>query len=114
MTTPVIAPPGVDPNIAPSDWPLARDVRRVLETHYPGWDWGVEIPRGQNVIIVRNLTCNPNGKYGWLIHRDKLGAALSEVERGAGAFLERYRMRRAGFRPEETEGRIMQLEKPEM
>ncbi len=113
MTTPVIAPPAIDPRIARRDWPLARAVRHVLESHYPEWAWGVEIPQGQNVVIVRNLDCDPKGKYGMVLHRDKLDPALRQVVLAGGEFLERFRMRRAGYRPEETNGRVLVLERPE-
>ncbi len=111
--TATIAPPAINPHIAPRDWSLARDVRHILETHYPGWIWGVEIPEGQNVVIVRNLDCDPHGKYGMVLHRDKLDPTLQKVVAAAGEFLERYRMRRGAYREEETDGRILVLEKPD-
>ena len=111
--TATIAPPPIAAAIAPCDWSLARDVRHVLETHYPGWVWGVEIPEGQNVVIVRNLDCDPHGKYGMVLHRDKLDPTLRKVVDAAGEFLERYRMRRGAYRPEEIDGRILILERPD-
>ena len=113
MTATQIAPPAIDSQILPRDWSLARDVRYMLETHYPEWAWGVEIPPGQNVVIVRNLDCDPRGKFGFVLHRDKLDPTLRRVVMAGGEFLERYRMRRAAYRPEETEGRLMVTERPE-
>lgn len=93
------------------DDPLIAEVNNLLTTHYPGWCWYVQAPEGGNVVIVRNLDCDPHGKMGMVIHKDKYtsGGAI----RAGGEFLERYRMRRGEYREEEVEGRTMLLEKPD-
>lgn len=98
------------------DETLARDVRAKLFQHYPGWAWAVEIPPGQNVVIIRNLDANPRGQYGLVIHKDKLygDPYLKKVVMGAGEFLERYRLIRAGWKPGILSGHQMFLAKPEM
>ena len=79
MSVPEIDVPNIDPNILPRDWALARAVRHVLETHYPGWCWGVEIPPHQNVVTIRNLDCDPHGKHGFVLTPGRYcGSALEE------------------------------------
>ncbi len=98
----------------PKDVKLCGEIGRKLWEHYPDWDWGVEIPPdNQNVVIVRNVTCDPRGNMGMVCHKDKLDPALQSVVRAGGEFLERYNMRRGRFREEEIDGRQMIFEKPE-
>ncbi len=103
-----------EPDLTPLDRELGLKVLNKLHTAYPGWSWIVDVPPGQNVVIVRNATCDPRGRMGFVIYKDRLygDPQLLKVMRAGGEFLERYRMRRAAYRPEFVEGRNMHLEKP--
>jgi len=94
---------------------LGKDILRKLERHYPGWAWKVEFPPGgqSGVVIIRHLDCDPRGKMGMIIKLQLIAAdpALVMVERLAGEFLERYRLKRLGFRPELLDDRIMLFER---
>lgn len=104
-----------EPDVTPMDRELGRRCLEVLHEHYPEWQWVVEIPPGQNVVVVRNLDCDPYGRMGMVSHKDRLygDQKLHKVIMGAGEFLERYRMKAAGFDKKQMEGRIMLLERPE-
>lgn len=97
---------------------LCAEIGRILVDHYPGWGWYVDIPPKQNVVIIRNLTCDPRGRMGFVKHKDKInmGALRREVCLAAGAFLEHYEYLKghAGrFRPDDLNGREMLFEKPQ-
>ena len=97
----------------PEDVTLCGQIGHLLVSHYPDWDWRVEIPPDQNIIIIRNLTCDPYGKMGMVRYKSDLDPTLKCVVMAAGELLERYRMRRGPWTPDQTEGRIMCLAKPE-
>lgn len=103
-------------DVDPRDIPLGRDILHILHTVYPGWAWVVEIPRGQNIVNIRNLSACPRGTYGFRCHKDKLTAAslTRAIVMAGGEFLERFRMRRGAFREEEVKDRPKLIfEKPE-
>lgn len=87
------------PDDDPKDQLLCGQIGRILTEHYPGWGWYVDIPPRQNMVIIRNLTCNPRGTYGMCIHKNKLntGKLRAEICKAAGAFLERYEARRGHY-----------------
>ena len=102
------------PDIAANDLSLAARTKAVLQRHYPGWAWRVQIPIGQGVIIVRNLDCDWKGKFGFVLHKDKVSRDLElKVMRAGGELLERYKMIRAAYDPRNLEGRKMVFEKAE-
>ena len=105
-----------DPRDEPQHRELCTRAGQLLSLNYPNWIWKVEIPPRSGMIIIRNLTLDPDGKYGYAIKFPSLSATLNEVTYAAGAFLERYESKRghAGrFRPDDLNGRIMRLVKPE-
>ena len=102
-----------EPGDRPEDVTLCGQIGHLLVSHYPDWDWRVEIPPDQNIVIIRNLTCDPRGKMGMVIHKDKLGRTLKSVVMAGGEFLERFRMKRGRWTYERTEGQIMHLAKAE-
>ena len=108
----------VDPMATPQDKSLGDQVKEVLDELYPDWSWGIEIPRPffgmkRDDIIIRNYDCDPRGNMGFYLRKSALsgGSLRITIMRAAGEFLERYKMRRAGFREEETADRIMTFEK---
>lgn len=95
-----------DPRDKDSDRVLVGQVGRLLSEHYPGWGWYVDCPPEQDALIIRNLTCDFRGKYGFMIRKSKIntGSLRHEVLLAAGAFLERYEhiRRHCGrFRPDD-------------
>lgn len=94
---------------------LGRQVLEKLHKHYPRWTWVIDIPPNQNVVLIRNLDCDPYGKMAYLLHKDKLAAdpTLFKVMIAGGELLERYRMQREGYNPLQMEGRIMHFERPD-
>lgn len=83
------------PEDKPADRLLCGQVGRILSETYPGWHWYVDIPPNQNILIVRNLTCDPRGTMGMVVHKNKMDANVrADTIRAGGEFLERYRMRR--------------------
>lgn len=97
----------------PKDRVLAGQIGRLLWEHYPGWAWYVEIPPNQNVVIIRNLDCDPRGRMGMVRYKNGLSASMHEVVLAAGEFLERYRMRRGRIDEAELMNRQMLFEKPD-
>lgn len=107
--------PMVTSRILPLDEDLAQSIRRKLYEHYPGWAWTVEIPPNQGVVIIRNLDADPRGRYGYLVKLARVycDPDLKSVMRAGGEFLERYRLRRAAYKPELVEGRKMFVARPD-
>lgn len=106
------------PDDDPKDQLLCGQIGRILTEHYPGWGWYVEIPPKQNMIIIRNLTCDPRGKMGMSIHKDKLNTGLlrKEICKAAGEFLEHYEYQKnhAGrFRPRDVDPVVAIFAKPQ-
>jgi hypothetical protein len=102
------------PDDNPIDDALCAQIGRKLTEHYPGWDWYVEIPPKQNVIFIRNMTCDPAGRCGaYLQYKDRIDVNLKSCVMAGGEILERYNMRRGRFTEDQTEGKIMHLEKPQ-
>ena len=81
----------------PLDRELGGRILRKLIDLYDGYDWRVEIPPGQNAVIVRNYTLNPRGQYGFFIRKDLVlsDSPLLCIMRAGGEFLEQYEMRAA-------------------
>lgn len=92
--------PHIDASVQAADLSLAKDIGDKLTRDYPGWLWAVEIPPNQGVVILRNLSCNVDGKFGFVIKRKVIDGdpGLKSVMRAAGEFLERYRKRRGAWR----------------
>ena len=113
-----VALPHLERADRPLDALLGRQIAEVLDRHYPGWLWSVEFPPEppvQDVVIIRNLDCDPRGRIGFVLRKSRLsgGTLARTVMLAGGEFLEKYRMRRAGFRMEEISGRRMALEGPQ-
>lgn len=105
-----------EPDTLPMDQELGRRVLEKLHLHYPEWQWVVDVQPGQNIVTVRNFDCDPYGRMGFVIYKDKLfgDQRLHKIMQAGGEFLEHYRMRREGYSSKQMEGRIMLLERPEV
>lgn len=81
---------------------LAKDIGDALYKHYPNWGWTVEIPAGhqQGIVIIRNISLDPRGVMGYVIHRSKIeGANAAKVAvRVGGEILEAHNARRGPWR----------------
>ena len=88
----------------PGDRLICGFIGHAVAAAYPGWEWRIEIapPHNNRLIIVRCLTVDFRGKWGFAVHRDKVADVKLACVKGAGAFLERYEHQKghAGrFRP---------------
>lgn len=84
-----------DPRDDPADRLLCGCIGAAVCRTFPDWEWRVEILPAPNnrTIIVRNLTLDFRGKYGFAIDRNKLPAGRDETAFavwGARCLLERY------------------------
>lgn len=86
-------------DVVPLDLELARNALHVLHKHYPGWSWVVDVPRDQNILVVRNLDLSLRRPWGFVLHKTSLYAdrKLLAVMRAGGELLERYRQFRGSF-----------------
>jgi hypothetical protein len=106
-----------DPRDTQADRDMAGRVGSALSFAYPGWCWKVEIPPNQQVIIVRCLTVNLRGNYGYSIHRHKVSDEIRACLIGAGALLERYEHQKkhpGKFRPDDVSEMAGMLVKPQI
>lgn len=102
-----------EPGDSSEDQTLCNEIGQLICKHYPEWTWKIEVPPMQGVIIVRNLDCDPRGKWGFVIHRSKLDIGRKIVVASAGELLERWNMSRTRSAAEEINGREMLFVKPE-
>jgi hypothetical protein len=81
---------------------LCAMVGKVLQKHYPGWQWFVECLQGTGVLTVKNLSIH--GDYGFIIHLHQLmnDTELKLPILAGGELLERCNFPR-GAMPERLE-----------
>jgi hypothetical protein len=74
---------------------LARNLIARLEQFYPAFtgSWRVAVNERGRVIEVTNLQLS--GRWGFLMHIDKIDSEGRKVVRAGGELLERYRITRA-------------------
>lgn len=102
------------------DHALITEIGQILATNFPAWQWYVEAPPGQNVVIIRNLdflAVGTNQPYCMAQHKNALsgGNIRKEIIRAGGEMIERYQRHRrhfGRFGPEDLAGQI--LIKPEL
>ena len=108
--------------VLPGDKALATDCLAVLMKEYPGWKWTIDIPPSdsqlsQDALIVRNLSVDPEGKYGFLIRKSTMDAACDKAKFAGGEFLERFNIRRTSLEAARKLGfddRTQIFERPEV
>ncbi len=91
--------------MVPLDRRLAKDIQRTLFAHFPGYMWGIEIPPANDVVIIRNLDCDPTGSWGMMKRKSKLSPSMWEIVMAGGEFLERAGLFRGARKSHETDGR---------
>src|SRR3990172_536913 len=74
---------------------LAKRCADMLNIHYPGYLWAVNVNSEWNggVVIIKNYSISY--KYGYTLHIAKLDAKLKKVLMAGGEILERARMARS-------------------
>lgn len=80
-----------------NDLIACKNAGDMLERHYPGWEWSVYVADGIMQIRATKLS----GEYGYVLHVDKIDNDLKRVKNAGGEILERFGMRRGGFREQE-------------
>ena len=70
---------------------LELQILQVLEQHYGGYAWHVEVHGG--VADIRNLSLSD--QMGFRVHVSSLKNGLHKIVQAGGEFLERYYLRRA-------------------
>lgn len=93
----------------PNDIALVNEINRILHEHYPGWQWGVDIPPHQNMVYVRNLDLDPSGQVGMKCYKNSIDVNMKEIVRAGGELLERYRMRRGKYDAAELDSKNMRF-----
>lgn len=75
---------------------LARNLIARLDSAYPAMEgaWRVTVNERGGVVEVTNLLLT--GRWGFLMHINKIDSEGRKVVRAAGELLERYRISRSG------------------
>lgn len=89
----------VSDDTLPEHRPLANDIARALDQHYPGHPWYVRVIPG--VAVIHNYGLSKTS--GFVLHLDRIpgGSATKGAVLAGGEFLERHGIRRGGFRLED-------------
>lgn len=85
-----------------ADIEIAKRMADVLDRHYPGHHWAVNVDSAGGIATVKNFRLS--GDWGFLVKLVGTYSA-SEFDRGVmlagGELLERYRLHRGSFRENE-------------
>lgn len=73
---------------------VAKAIGRILQAHYPGHPWFVEVMADQGVA---KITIPPllGMNWGYILHLDKIGASPRPVIEAGGHILERFNIPRS-------------------
>jgi hypothetical protein len=71
---------------------LAKQAADMLNKHYPGHLWAVNVNSEGGVMLIKNFSIS--FLYGYTLHLDKLDVGLQKVMRAGGEILERAKMKR--------------------
>lgn len=85
---------------------LARNLIARLEANYPAFVgyWRVAVNASGGTVEVTNMMLS--GRWGFLMHINKIDAEGRKVVRAAGELLERYRISRARSASIKVEGEL--------
>ena len=77
---------------------LAKRCAEMLNNHYPGYLWAVNVNSecSGGVVIIKNYDISY--KYGYVLHIEKLDNKLKKVLMAGGEILERARMARSTYK----------------
>ena len=90
------------PEIDTNDLVMAKSMAELLHRHYPGHLWAITCEGAKGIATVRNLYLS--GQWGFVLKLPEIYSASAfekEVKMAAGELLERYRISRGTFRPDE-------------
>lgn len=85
----------LEEKIHAADVSLAKNIADVLERHYPGHLWCVNVDSRQGGVMVKNLALSD--QWGFVLHIDALDPMLKKVVRAGGELLERWNIRRGKY-----------------
>lgn len=76
---------------------MVKNIADTLERHYPGWLWAVSPDERGGVVHIFSLRLS--GKYGYLLHTNKIqdDTRCVAAKRAAGEILERFRQKRGAY-----------------
>lgn len=88
---------GVDPHLA-KDLALTKRIADVLERHYPGHPWMVQVSHVQGVAYIK-LPILMKRNQAYILHIDRMAMdpSLRCVMRAGGELLEKYQVPRTTF-----------------
>lgn len=74
---------------------IAKDIIATLELHYPAFKglWRVTVDDAGGVVEIVNVALS--GRWGFLMHMNKIDPEMRKVVRNAGELLERYKVSRS-------------------
>lgn len=100
-----------DPHMA-ADLLMTGRVADVLQRHYPGHPWMIEVSHKQGVVMISIPLFMKRKK--WVIHIQtlKTDPMLRTVMRAGGAILERYNVPRNGFGLDHFLGALQDVRAP--
>lgn len=75
------------------DETATANIGKHLAIKYPGYPWLVQVDGG--VATIRNLALS--GKWGFVIHQNKIDNDFKAITRAAGELLERYNLTRGAI-----------------
>lgn len=92
-----------------ADIALAKQMSEVLQRHYPGHSWGVNVNGAGGVATIMNMKLS--GQWGFLLHLNSFSASEYDkrVVMAAGELLEHYNLSRGRFKAAELN--VLQMDK---
>jgi hypothetical protein len=85
-----------------NDMVMAKQIGDTLHRAYPGHAWLVHVDGKQGIAIIRNMMLS--AQWGYVLRLPEIYSASSldfDTKRAGGEILERFRMRRGLFDPEQ-------------
>lgn len=95
-----ISPTEHDPHAA-ADAALTRHIAQIVERHYPGHPWFIEVSHRQGIIKINLPALMKQNYFVVHIRQTWTDPALTYIKRGCGEILERFRLPRAGYSHDE-------------
>lgn len=91
----------------PNDELLAVRASELLQKHYPGYIWAVNVnsEKTGGVMTIKNFSVSY--QFGMILHLEKLDNKLKKVIIAGGELLERAKLKRGlnkGFKPDYVDG----------
>lgn len=88
---------GIEDPVAKADLALARRIGEVLQFHYPGHAFMVQVMHGQGIATINIPILMGQWQHVIKLYDLKSDPGMKSVVRAAGEILERYKMPRQGF-----------------